>query len=201
MGSSIQTIRILLWLNVVVDHQLIIPILLSYRRYVTIVVPKNFRLSLGVYNRPTKIEKHVIQYTQPKISQHAFENYIQNGDYCVVDKESSSSPSSIGYEDKTNNNATTSSTSVEHLPSTSTSSSGTKTTTTTKPRMEITNENRIMYDGKEVVLCVSGKTFHHKEELKQLGGWWNSKIKKWMFFDDQHESKLTSYRDMQVTRT
>jgi len=47
---------------------------------------------------------------------------------------------------------------------------------------------------------VSGKTYAHKEMIKELGGRWNGQSKEWVFHETQHLSKLESYKDLIIVR-
>jgi hypothetical protein len=55
--------------------------------------------------------------------------------------------------------------------------------------------------GEQVAFSVGGKTFHHIEKLREFGGRFHPKLKKWIFtdFDDKHRSELEeSYPDLKI---
>ena len=55
--------------------------------------------------------------------------------------------------------------------------------------------------GKQVAFSVGGNTFHHIEKLREFGGRFHPKLKKWIFtdYDDKHRSELEeSYPDLKI---
>ncbi|OEU12531.1 hypothetical protein FRACYDRAFT_243783 [Fragilariopsis cylindrus CCMP1102] len=55
--------------------------------------------------------------------------------------------------------------------------------------------------GEQVAFSVGGNTFHHKEKLREFGGRFHPKLKKWIFtdYDDKHRSELEeSYPDLKI---
>jgi hypothetical protein len=169
------------------DADQCIHLLLCYRRFITVVVPANFQLSTTTRSINDSQQKQT-QKQQTKLSEYELQNYINKGIIMVEEEENKR------YGD------------YNPPPSSADCSSNTNKPISSQRKVEEGNNSVLVEEiinninkSKEV-FSVGGNTFHHKEKLKEFGGRWQRKLKKWIFFDDdKHKSEIEqSYPDLEI---